>query len=62
MSDHDIVFFEARSKVEMIEQPSRTIDMYDKANWYALRGELHVVLSIDHIDTLEETNVEQLWS
>ena len=62
MSDHDIVLFEVRSKVELIEQPPRTIYIYDKANWGALREELHALLSIDHIDTLEEANVEQLWS
>ena len=32
VSDHDIVLFEVRSQVEMIEQPQRTIYMYDRAN------------------------------
>ena len=47
----------------MIEQPPRAIYMYDQANQGALREELriHALLSIDHIDILEETNVEQPW-
>ena len=46
----------------MIEQPPRTIYMYDRANWDALREELHVALTTSHDDTLEGTDVEQLWS
>ena len=61
-SDHDMVLFEVRSQVKMIEQPSRTIYMYDRVNWDALREELHVALTTDHVDTLEGTDVEQLWS
>ena len=60
VSDHDMVLFEVRSQVKMIEQPSRTIYMYDRANWDALREELHVALTTDHVDTLEGTDVEQL--
>ena len=45
VSDDDMVLFEVRSQVKMIEQPSRTIYMYDRVNWDALREELHVALT-----------------
>ena len=62
VSDHDMFFFEVRSQVKTIKQPPRSIYMYDRANWDALREELHVALTIDHVDTPEGTDVEQLWS
>ena len=46
----------------MIEQPPRSIYMYHRANWDALREELLVALTIDHVDTPKGTDVEQLWS
>ena len=57
-----MVFFEVKSQVKMIEQPPRSIYMYDRENWDALRGELHVTFSTDHGGTPEGTDVEQLWS
>ena len=62
VSDHDMVPFDVRSQVTMIEQPPRTIYMYHRANWDVLREELHVALTTDHGGTLEGTDVEQLWS
>ena len=35
--------------------------MYNRANWNAVKEELHTLLTSDHTNTFEETNVEQLW-
>ena len=61
VSDHNIVLFEVMSKVKLTKQPPRTIYMYDRANWNALREELYTLLMTDDAESPGD-NVEQLWS
>ena len=61
VSDHDIVSFEVTARVELREQPPRTIYMYEKANWDSLRDELQALLEMDATESAGQ-NVEQLWS
>ena len=60
ISDHDIVCFEVNAKVDHTRQIPRSIYMYNRANWNALKEERYTLLTSDHIGTFEETNVEEL--
>ena len=61
MSEHDTIVFEVMSRIKLTKQPPRTIYMYNRASWDALREELHTLLTIDTTE-LPRGNVEQLWS
>ena len=61
VSEHDTTVFEVMSRIELTKQPPRTIYMYDRANWDALREEQHTLLTTDTTE-LPGGNVEQLWS
>ena len=62
LSDHDIICFEISAKVELTKQIPRSIYMYNKANWNALKEELTILLTSDYNDPSEGTNTDQLWS
>ena len=46
----------------MTKQIPRSIYMYNKANWNALKEELTILLASDYNDPSEGTNTDQLWS
>jgi len=58
ISDHDIICFEVSAKVESTKQIPRSIYMYNKANWNALKEEFITLLISDYNDTSEGTNVD----
>jgi len=62
ISDHDIICFEVATKVQSTKQIPRSIYMYNKANWNALKEELTTLLVSDYNEISESTNVDQLWS
>ena len=62
IGDHDIIHFKVNTKLEQTRQIPRSIYKYNRANWNALKEELHTLLASDNINTLEEVNAEQLWS
>ena len=50
------------SKIEPATQPPRVIYMCDRANWDALREELHILLTTDYAKPHEGMDAEYLWS
>ena len=61
VSDHDIVYFELRSKVVIKNTRTKPMPIYDKANWTEIRGDMALLRgTIENMAQKKETKTEEL--
>ena len=61
LSDHDVVVVQSKIRTSILQQASRKIPLYNKANWEGITNDLQS-LEGDICDLIsKETNIDKLW-